>query len=205
MDLETRRKRLTRDESRRQTRERLIEAAHELFIAEGIETASIDRIAEHAGYSRGAFYSNFETKEDILWEILDRETERVQSELEAVFKQNLAPRERIEALRRYCLQYGGNSNTCLFELDCDLYAIRHPEHRERMAAYLRRDREFAAQLLRGVFDEEGITGKDPDILVGMFVAMAQGMTMQEILSPGSFDTARSETAINLFFEGLFGK
>ena len=58
--------RLSRSESQAKTREALIEAARAVFVDQGIGGASIDQIAERAGFSKGAFYSNFSSKEDIL-------------------------------------------------------------------------------------------------------------------------------------------
>ena len=54
-----RRQRLRRDESQAQTREALIEAAQELFDVKGFAATSITDIAEAAGYTTGALYSNF--------------------------------------------------------------------------------------------------------------------------------------------------
>ena len=59
-------KRLTREESRAVTREKLLASAYEVMAREGYEGASIDRIAEEAGFSKGAFYSNFDSKEEIF-------------------------------------------------------------------------------------------------------------------------------------------
>lgn len=64
-------KRLTRDESREQTRAKLIAAARTVFAKEGFGGASVDRIAEEAGFTKGAFYSNFESKEDIFLQLLE--------------------------------------------------------------------------------------------------------------------------------------
>ena len=68
----TARKRLSREESQAQTRERLIDTAQQLFVANGYGGASIRDIANKAGYSQGAFYSNFASKEDVLLELLRR-------------------------------------------------------------------------------------------------------------------------------------
>jgi TetR/AcrR family transcriptional regulator, transcriptional repressor of aconitase len=66
-----RRTRLTREESQALTRKRLLESAHEVVARVGYENASIDLIAENAGYSKGAFYSNFDSKEAIFLELLE--------------------------------------------------------------------------------------------------------------------------------------
>ena len=65
------RKRLTRQESKEVTRTRLIEAAERVFVRRGFDEASVEEISESAGYSRGAFYSNFESKEQLFLAVID--------------------------------------------------------------------------------------------------------------------------------------
>jgi TetR/AcrR family transcriptional regulator, transcriptional repressor of aconitase len=65
------RQRRTRAEQQAETRDRLLEAAAEAFAAHGFEGASIDRITELAGYTRGAFYSNYTDKSELLLELSD--------------------------------------------------------------------------------------------------------------------------------------
>jgi AcrR family transcriptional regulator len=64
--------RLTREESRQQTRTRLLEAAVQVFSRRGYQVATVDEIAEAAGYSKGAVYSNFSSKEELFLELLDQ-------------------------------------------------------------------------------------------------------------------------------------
>jgi AcrR family transcriptional regulator len=63
------RQRRTRAEQQAETRARLLEAAAEVFAANGFDGASIDRITEQAGYTRGAFYSNYSDKAELLLEL----------------------------------------------------------------------------------------------------------------------------------------
>jgi len=63
--------RLTREQSRAQTRERLLASAAVVFAREGYAGASVDRIAEEAGYSKGALYSNFASKDELFFELFD--------------------------------------------------------------------------------------------------------------------------------------
>lgn len=67
------RKRLTQAEQRLQTREQLVEAAQALFVEKGFPSTSVSDIAEAAGYTRGAFYCNFNDKADLLIESLRRQ------------------------------------------------------------------------------------------------------------------------------------
>jgi AcrR family transcriptional regulator len=67
------RQRLRRDESQAQTREALLHAAGELFDAKGFGATSIADIAEQAGYTTGAVYSNFASKDDLFLAVLERQ------------------------------------------------------------------------------------------------------------------------------------
>lgn len=60
---------------RGRTRERLLDAAYEVFAETGVHTASVEQICERAGFSRGAFYSNFSTKEELFFALMEREND----------------------------------------------------------------------------------------------------------------------------------
>jgi AcrR family transcriptional regulator len=62
--------RLSRDESRLQTKELLREAALRQFALHGVAGTSAERIAEAAGFTRGAFYANFPNKESLLLDLM---------------------------------------------------------------------------------------------------------------------------------------
>jgi AcrR family transcriptional regulator len=67
--------RLSRQERKSQTRERLLDAAAEVFAQRGFEAASLDEVAAAAGYTKGAVYSNFAGKTDLLVALLERRIE----------------------------------------------------------------------------------------------------------------------------------
>ena len=66
--------RLTRAEQRDVTRSRLLDAAEKVFVDRGFHAASVDEVAEEAGYSKGAVYSNFENKDELFLAVLERRT-----------------------------------------------------------------------------------------------------------------------------------
>ena len=67
--------RLSREESKERTRERLLEAARQVFARAGYGGASVDAVAETAGFSKGAFYAHFGSKEAVFLELLDQHIE----------------------------------------------------------------------------------------------------------------------------------
>jgi AcrR family transcriptional regulator len=70
------RPRLTRAERKQQTRAELIAAAHRVFLRDGFHGASLTQIAEDAGYTFGAVYSNFQNKDELFLAVLDAESQR---------------------------------------------------------------------------------------------------------------------------------
>src|ERR1700733_1904981 len=78
------RKRLSREDSREQTTQRLLDAAQKLIARKGLDAASVENIAAAAGYSRGAFYSNFSSKDDLFIELLRRDHQKTMVELNAL-------------------------------------------------------------------------------------------------------------------------
>src|ERR1700735_5925499 len=91
--------RLTRQESRLETRARLLESAAQLFARGGYEGASVDLIAESAGYSKGAFYSNFESKEAIFLELLDIHKRREIEALSQLLARDVSGAELVSLIR----------------------------------------------------------------------------------------------------------
>ena len=73
---------LSRQESQAQTRRRLLDAAAEVFAERGFGAAPLEEIAERAGYSRGAVYSNFEDKDDLFLALLARSSDQMVAELD---------------------------------------------------------------------------------------------------------------------------
>jgi AcrR family transcriptional regulator len=69
-------KRMSREERQQQTRQRLLDAAADIFSQRGYHAATVDEIAEAAGFSKGAVYSNFASKEELFLALLDQHFER---------------------------------------------------------------------------------------------------------------------------------
>ena len=78
------RQRLTREQSKEQTRQHLLYAAHTIFIEKGFAAASVEKITVVAGYTRGAFYSNFDSKSELFLEILKHDHEATRRDLSGV-------------------------------------------------------------------------------------------------------------------------
>ncbi|MGT2477273.1 TetR/AcrR family transcriptional regulator [Paraburkholderia terrae] len=96
------RDRLTRAQRKEQTRQHLLEAAREMFVQKGLAATSVEDIAEAAGYTRGAFYSNFGDKRELLIELLRRDDDRAREKLHEIMETGGTPEEMKERAITYC-------------------------------------------------------------------------------------------------------
>src|SRR5580698_8220457 len=125
------------------TRWKLLEAAEKIFARDGFEAARLEDIASLAGYTRGAFYANFQSKEDIFLALLERWVGQRVSEVNALIAQQESPAKLLGALRDHYVQKTQDRRLSLLTLEFKMFAIRHPEAHARLRARQRRLRESA--------------------------------------------------------------
>src|SRR6201993_1547859 len=83
------------------TRTKLLAAAQFIFARDGFEASRLEEIAARAGFTRGAFYAHFDSKEDLLFALMERViTEKVQA-IQALLERRQTPQERQQTLREY--------------------------------------------------------------------------------------------------------
>jgi AcrR family transcriptional regulator len=198
-------KRLTREESRAQTRDRLQDAAYEIVVRNGIEEASIEDIAEAAGFSRGAFYSNFESKEELLCALLERETERWQEELRTIMGQATSAHELIQKARAYYVHLGVNSQRCTFALAVRLYAMRHPSVLPHVNEMMRKDQAKVVHQVQAVYAAAGIEPPcSPEIIAFGLMAIAQGLALTQVSDPDAISSEFLPHILETLFDRLSG-
>ena len=76
----------TRAERQAQTRGDLVDAAERLFIRQGFHPTSVDAVAAEAGYTKGAVYSNFASKEELFLAVYERRVDARVAEMEALLE-----------------------------------------------------------------------------------------------------------------------
>ena len=143
------------DSARRQkTRQRLMDAAFEVFAEQGVHAAAIETIAERAGFSRGAFYSNFESKLELFFALAERENatrlERLHELVAGLpsgfeFPQGV---DEIAALVENFLSVdAGGATWCLILGEFRMLALRDPDTARQFLEFERRiDAELGAML-----------------------------------------------------------
>src|SRR3979490_1675210 len=84
-----------------ETRRQRPAAAERIFAGDGFEAARLEDIAAGAGYTRGAFYANFESKEDIFFALLEQWVKERTQAITTVLNQHEDPHDKLSALREY--------------------------------------------------------------------------------------------------------
>jgi AcrR family transcriptional regulator len=196
--------RLTRKESQANTRAGLMRSAARVFARRGLQQASIDEVAEDAGFTKGAFYANFKNKEELFLAMLDERFAKRIEEIEAVI---LGEGSTAEKARRYgdsfaeTLRADPEWERLFFEFSA--YAMRDEQFREelitRHSAMLRR---IAAALEAEAeqYDKEPTL---PSAQVALMThAMTNGFALEKLLQGDAVPDELYGTMLMVFFAGL---
>lgn len=169
--------RLTRAEQQAQTRERLLAAAERVIARYGYGGASIDLISAEAGYSKGAVYSNFASKEEVFLELMRVYMERSMADLERVVGGE--PSKLAGAFSGWLETMHVDADCLLLATELQLHARRSPAFAERYYALQKTQTRAVAAVLERLFKSLGAPmPMDPIDLADAMIALAHGITLQ---------------------------
>ena len=192
-------RRLTRQQSRELTREQLLQAAAELFAEHGVNGTSVEQIVERAGYTRGAFYGNFEGKHEIVLALLEQRTQRELEEMQELSREAGSFDNLMECLRSWHRQRDATLGSWLaLRTELWLYGLRDPELLPMLADRERRSRAALAQSLEQGFAARSVAPPAPaEFLALIMHSLGDGLSIQRVLSPEDTDTDTVVDAIEL--------
>lgn len=170
---------LTVERRRQQTREVLIAAATEVFARRGFEGASLEEIAETAGFTRGAIYKNFDGKEDLFFTVIDLLNDQVIEAFRSIAPDSANPSEwdisRLADL--WSASVGEFEDLFAITREYELYVLRNPDARPRAVAHRRKHRDLVAAFIDEIAEQSGMTLRLPaPTLASIILATADGLT-----------------------------
>jgi AcrR family transcriptional regulator len=170
-------------ESRRaRTSRRLVEAAMEVVAEQGFHSASVDAIAQRAGFSIGALYSNFSGKDELLFAVFDEHVkwfERRLAELAVAEDAGRAAAEWLASL-------GKDPEQILVFIEFWAYAVRKPDVRREFAKRMTQMRVSVADAVERRAAETGAApALDPNLLALLALATARGLALEKLANPRS--------------------
>lgn len=176
------RQRLTRAEAKARTREQLLDAAAQVFAQKGYAGASVDEIAEAAGYSAGALYSNFDGKEQLFLELMsERRSQGIarQAAQAAAIIEEDGPDPLARLVRRLENVDGRSAEAAALQAEFWLFAVRNPEAMRVLAATADERVQMLAPLVGHILSRYGaVTEVPPESVTRIALALFQGLARQ---------------------------
>jgi len=176
---------LTPERRRELTRNTLIDAAADVFTKRGFHAASLEEIAETAGFTRGAIYKNFENKEELFYAVIER---RIQGQLQRFSealredKGSATNSARMAGIWEEMLAF----DTDWFTLDLEfrLYAMRNEDARKTWVEHERQLHDLVARFIEEQQKALGAsTAVDADTMAGIVIPASQGFWQWAALDP----------------------
>lgn len=185
------RKRLNQAERREQTRARLLTAAAELFAERGVNGASVEQIAERAGYSRGAFYGNFADKHDLVVALLEQRTRHELDEVKVIAQRP----DPYAALREWHTARAVHLSGWLsLRIELIQYAVRNPSFRPQLAQREQIALDAHTAGIESTFAALGVEPPAAPTFLALIVhALEDGLMIQRMLFP---DTISDEVIVD---------
>jgi AcrR family transcriptional regulator len=191
--------RLTREQSRANTRERLLAAARSVFARGGFHGASVEEIASEAGFSTGALYSNFEGKEDLFLVLMEREIDEHAQEIAAAVRERASISERAAGgARQWMTMIEREPEALLLFMEFWAYGVRDARMRPKVAARFAQMRQVLTGLIAdGVRDFDLELTIPAEQLAVAIDALADGIARQKLADPEAVPDELMGTVLSL--------
>jgi AcrR family transcriptional regulator len=166
------------------TCEKLFEAAATVFEEQGIGGASIEVIAAAAGFTRGAFYSNFKSKDELIIAMLEDHVEQsIRRNLDLLARhQNLS--DFIDALKTMDRsRQDPLGRSPLLHMEMILFVARAEKRRPELAKRLRARRELIAEIVETTLKNSGKTARNPEWTAAIVLALEDGFRLHRLIDP----------------------
>jgi AcrR family transcriptional regulator len=192
---------------RSETRRDLLDAAGRVFARQGLHGASVEAVAEEAGFSRGALYSNFKSKEDLFLALWEERIERRRRELREVMQRAGDPAAGLAPASANIMQtLDRERDWFLLYFEFVLHAARDPE----FAGRFERVREQGlAQLAAGIaagLEQAGLDSSlDPADLALALKALSYGLALERLVNEDAVSNELLGRVMELIFRGIWAE
>ncbi|MCW2971036.1 MAG: TetR family transcriptional regulator [Solirubrobacterales bacterium] len=195
--------RMTREQSKANTRERLLAAARRVFARSGFHGASVEEIASMAGFSTGALYSNFDGKEDLFLILMEREIDEHAREISKAVRERASVSERATGgARQWMTMIEREPDLLLLFMEFWAYGVRDAKIRPKVAAQFAHMREVLTKLIAESVREFDLElDLPPEQLAVAIDALADGIARQKLADPDAVPDELMGRVLSLLFAG----
>jgi AcrR family transcriptional regulator len=195
---------LTAEKRRELTRRHLLDAAASEFARHGFHGASLDAVAAAAGFTKGAVYSNFDSKADLFLAVIDDRMERQADLLADQIESAGSSAVHLSQMQETVAGLRVGDEWIALRLEFLLYAARNPEAQEKLADLQRRQRASVEALIAHEYERRGATPSWPiPLLAQVSLALFDGLDLERLIDPDAVSEA-TETAVLEFLYATVG-
>ena len=195
--------RLTREESREQTQQRLLDAAQSVIARKSLAATSVEDIAAQAGYTRGAFYSNFSSKNELFIELLRRDHRHTENEMTALLQAGLGSEQIAERVQQMYSRLHGDTDCFMNWTEARMLAARDARFRTRLNALMVEKCEHIAAFIADFHRQTGATPPLPPKEMAMgLMSLVEGVRLFRLSSPQDMTPVAAESILRTFLESL---
>jgi AcrR family transcriptional regulator len=193
--------RMTREQSKANTRERLLGAARSVFASSGFHGASVEEIASKAGFSTGALYSNFDGKEDLFLVLMEREIDEHAREISQAVGTRPSVAERATGgARQWMTMIEREPELLLLFTEFWAYGVRDAQVRPKVAARFAQVRELLTKLIADAAREFDLELEIPAEQLAVAIdALADGIARQKLADPEAVPDELMGRVLSLLF------
>jgi AcrR family transcriptional regulator len=195
--------RLTREQSKANTRERLLAAARSVFARSGFHGASVEEIASEAGFSTGALYSNFDGKEDLFLVLMEREIDEHAREIADAVSDRSSVSERARGgAQQWMTMIEREPEVLLLFMEFWAYGVRDAGVRPKVAARFAQVRELLTTLIADGVREFDLELDIPAEQLAVAIdALADGIARQKLADPDAVPDDLMGRVLSLLLAG----
>jgi AcrR family transcriptional regulator len=186
------------------TRARLLEAAETIFARDGFELAKLEEIAAEAGYTRGAFYANFASKEDLFIALLAEEVEKRMAQATLAAKSAKEHSDPLKAMRENYVRSLTNRTWNILFLEYKLFILRHPEFKEKVSQMQTKAFSTTTAALNAIYTSAGIKLPVSTLAAATALAALANTLGIDLLIGKAITQREVDTILRLFFDALIG-
>jgi AcrR family transcriptional regulator len=168
---------------RAETREKLLAAAADVFAERGFGRATVEEICEHAGFSRGAFYSNFDSLDELFFALYSDRGAAVVVAVGAAVAAAPTGLSLDEVVERVVAALPISRESHLLNLEFAAHALRHPQAGVALADQRRALRDALLPILRVGLQHYELGTDELNDVARAVMAVQDGMFLQELLEP----------------------
>jgi len=173
-------------------------AAEQVFARVGYEKAQVEEIADAAGFSKGALYAHFKSKEELFLALFEAKTARSLAKLRHALDSAPTREEKIEAFRTFYIDLSKEKDWALIILEVKLFVRRHPD----VQARFRRIDEHAGDNIEGTLTR--LFGNSARAAGEALGGIVSALVLESDLEPDALPERKVRALLGTIFDSLLG-